>query len=319
MMRLATSPIVRCLVALLACPVIHVRAADIEWNANWKAGERAVYEVERCRRSSDPAKPTNNCAKGRLEIAVLRADDKGSLQQWKSDTAFRQLAEGRMTPEAIAAMEKAQNLAAEIEFDASAQPVRLVNAKDVRAMLDSAMHALTEPSPGRKELDPKVVEQVRAAMSQLTAHDERLLALAAKDATVLYSPLGGSFTPGKTVQLESSIPSPFGTAPLQSTLSLTTRVTDASRKTMELQLDEEIDRRALLEAMDSLVTPLIASAGGAEKAKEVRAAMSTMTLRRTTTYQVNLGSSWATSVRTRQTLDISGRQRVDTAEFRRIR
>lgn len=305
--------------ALLALAAFHAHAADVEWLPQWKADDNAAYAVERCRKSNDPKRPVDACAKGTLEIEVLRADDKGSLQRWKTDTVIDGLVSSGLPAEAVAAFSKASGLAMDIEFDESAQPVRLVNANEVRALLDSVADALTTASSGSKPLDPKVAAGVKALMSQLTSTDDRLLALAAKDARILYSPLGGSFPLGETVRIKSSMPSPFGTAPIQSTLSITTQAAAPESKELELQLDEDVDRAAMLEAMDAMLKPLIQAAGRPEAAAEIRKAMSSMTMRRLTTYKVQPHSPWATQVRWSQTVEVSGRQRVDSTEFKRVR
>ena len=305
--------------ALLTFAALQAHAADIDWLPSWKTNDKATYDVNRCRRSNDPAKPVDACAKGTLEIEVLRADDKGSLQRWKTDTVIDGLASSGLPPEAVASLGKASSLAMDIEFDESAQPVRLVNAQEVRAMLDSVVNALTTSPVGGKPLDPKVAAGVKAMMSQLTSTDDRLLALATKDARILYSPLGGSFPEGETVRVKSSMPSPFGTAPLQSTLNITTKATGAAGKDVELQLDEDIDRAAMLEAMDAMLKPMIQAAGRPEAAAEIKKAMSSMTMRRSTTYKVQPDSSWAQQVRWSQTVEVSSRQRVDSIEFSRTR
>lgn len=304
---------------LFSLAAFQARAADVEWLPQWKTGDKAAYEVERCRKSNDPRKPVDVCAKGSLQIEVLRADAKGSLQRWKTDTVIDGLASSGLPPETVAAFGRASSFAMDIEFDDAAQPVRLVNASEVRALLDSMVGTLTTSPPGGQPLDPKLAAGVKALMSQLTGTDDRLLALAAKDARILYSPLGGSFPVGQTVQVQSSMPSPFGTAPIQSTLRITTQAGAPDSKDIELQLDEDIDRAAMLEAMDAMLKPMIQAAGRPEAAAEIRKAMSSMTMRRATTYKVQPDVPWAAHVRWQQTVDVSGRKRVDSSEFRRSR
>ncbi|MCM5682584.1 hypothetical protein M8A51_23890 [Schlegelella sp. S2-27] len=156
-------------------------------------------------------------------------------------------------------------------------------------------------------------------MAQLTGTDERLLSVAARDAAVLYSPLGGSFPEGETVRMTSSMPSPFGGGSIQSTMSISTRATEPAGAAMELQVDEEIDRAALAEVTGELLQPMIQAAGRPEAAEEMRKALASMTLRRATTYRVQLSSSWAQHVHWQQTTEVTGRQRVDSLEFKRTR
>jgi hypothetical protein len=302
--------------ALLACTVLHANATDVEWLPGWKTNDKAAYEVERCKKSEDPAKPADACLKGRLEIEVLRADSHGSLQRWKSNTVIEGLAGSGLAADALA---KASSVVMDIEFDDFAQPVRLVNASEVRAMLDSVVNALTTAPADGKAPDTKTSTAVKALMSQLTSSDERLLALATKDASILYSPLGGSFSVGETVRVQSSVPSLFGTAPIQSTIAITTKAATSDNSELELQFDEDIDRAAMLEAMDTLLKPLIQAAGRPEAAAEIKKAMASMTFSRLATYKVLVNSPWATQVQWRQTVEAGGRQRLESIAFKRTR
>lgn len=305
--------------ALFACTVLHAPAAEVGWLPRWKTNDTASYEVERCRKSNAPGKPVNACLKGQLEIEVLRADSKGSLQRWRSNAIVDELTGSGLPAEAAAALGEASSLALDIEFDDVAQPIRLVNATEVRVLLDKTTDALTAATADDKALDPKLVAGVKALMSHLTSTDERLLAMVSRDVGILYSPLGGSFTVGETVSIPSSIPSPFGTAPLRSTIAVTTSLAKPDGAELELQLAEDIDRAGLLEVMDEMLKPLIQATDKPEAAAEMKRAMSSVIIQRFTTYKVVPDDAWASHVYWRETIEVGSRQRVTTLTFKRTR
>lgn len=307
---------VPCAVALAMCTVFTTQAAqteDIDWLPSFKANERVAYEVKRCRKVDHPTRPVDACHTGVIEIEVLSANDAGSRQRWSSDAM---LDRGSLPAPAQDALAVTANFAMEFEFNADAQPVRVVNAAALRAKLDEALDVMLAPRDG-KAPDPKLAAGVKTLMTQLTSTDEKLLALAGKDASILYSLLGGVYRPGTTLEFKSSLPSPFGTAPLQSAVRVATQRTAAPAPPLEIQVDEDIDREALLQAIEAVVQPLLQSQPGA--AGELRKAMSSMTMKRVTTYQVKPDEPWPVSVRFRQTVDVQGRRRVDDTEYRRVR
>jgi hypothetical protein len=114
------------------------------------------------------------------------------------------------------------------------------------------------------------------------------------------------------------MPSPLGTAPVQSTIRITTHA-GTSDKDIEVQLDEVVDRAAMLEAVEAMLKPMIQAAGRPEAAAEIKKAMSSMTMRRAATYKVQPDVPWAAHVRWQQTVEVAGRQRADSSEFKRVR
>ncbi|RZL00229.1 MAG: hypothetical protein EOP36_16480 [Rubrivivax sp.] len=66
-----------------------------------------------------------------------------------------------------------------------------------------------------------------------------------------------------------------------------------------------------------MIKPLIQGVGRPEAAEEIKKAMASMSMSRSTRYQVHLDSSWPLHVVWNQTIEASGRQRTDTVEFKR--
>ncbi len=302
---------------LLAVSASHVWATEVEWLPSWKAKDRAAYEVTRCKPIKAEGQTVDTCVKGRLDIVVLRANATSSLQRWNSDILGEALASSGLAPEALATLREAMRFSMDIEFDGAAQPVRLLNGDEIRQKL-KAVYSMRTLSKDGKPLDAKALAATEAFVGQLLGSDARLLALMAKDANILYSPLGGSFTIGQTVQVESSMPSPFGSAPFKSTLSVTTQAGGAGTRELQLDIIEDLDRNSLAAALDDIVKPLVGNLGKPEAAAEMRAAFSSMTLRRNSRYRIQPASSWPLLVNWRQSLEVSGQSRLEVTEFKRL-
>ncbi|RZL00230.1 MAG: hypothetical protein EOP36_16485 [Rubrivivax sp.] len=227
--------------ALLTLTTLSAHATDIEWQPSWKANDQATYEVKRCRKANGP-RPVDACATSQIEILILRADGQGSVQRWKTAALGEGLAGMGLPPEMASVMDKASRTAMDIEFNESVRPVRLINAQEVRSVLESVTGALTASS--LMKADPRLAATVKAMMSQLVSTDDKLLALSTKDPGILYSPLGGRFSVGRTVRTRSSMLSPFGSTPIESTVSITTEAKDTTSREVALTVDEDIDREA---------------------------------------------------------------------------
>jgi hypothetical protein len=303
--------------SVAALSAFGAHAADIDWLPNWAAQDKAVYEVKRCRQSNGP-KPVDLCGTSQLEILVLQSDIKGSVQRWRSGGLVEGLAASGLSPEMAALLKKASQTPMDIEFDESAQPVRLRNAKEVRAMFDAVIQGLTS-APEIKGADPRLPAMVKDTVARLVDTDEKLLALSSKDASILYSPLGGRFPDGETKRLRSAMPSPFGTAPIGSMVSITAQLPDPAGREMQLAIDEDIDPAAIGGLVDEMIKPMLQNLGRPEAIAEVRKALLGMTMSRSTRYRINLDSAWPMNVTWKQSIETGDRHRIDQIEFRRIR
>ena len=302
-------------IALLGLTTLPARATDIEWRPSWKADDKAGYDVKRCRKADGP-RPVDACTTGKIEILVLRADEKGSVQRWQSEVLGDGLSRLGLSTDLAELLGKASRTPVDIEFNQLVQPVRLVNAKEVRAMFESVIDAVTTSSAVDKH--PKAAAAVKSLVAQLVSTDDKLLALSIKDPSVIYSPLGGVFPLGETVRVRSSMPSPFGATPIQSTMSITTHASDPASRDVRMTIDEEVDRAVLDSLVDAMIKPMLQQAGGQpEVIEEVRKAMSSMTIKRSSRYQVRLDSSWPLSVVWNQSIEGAGRHRTETVEFTR--
>lgn len=261
-------------------------------------------------------KPPNTCVKSQLDIEVLRVDAKGSLQRWNSDRVIDALP---VPIDLAVAVARAPRVAMDIEFDDTAQPVRLVNGAEIRSLLNSGLEAVTQEGPGKKPLDPARAAVVKTLVSKVTDSDESLLALVALDVTILYSPIGSSFPLGKTVSAPSSLPSPFGSGRVQSTIAATAKAAAPDGTSLELSLVEDIDRAAFTKAADAAVKEMIPAASRPEAMAKMKKRMESLKVRRVATYTSRLGSPWAAQVQWRQTIESDGLVRVDAVDFKRVR
>lgn len=309
----------RLAVLLLAISTFQTRADQVEWLPRWSAGDKSTYEFERCKTRKDSSKPLNACIKGKIDIEVLRADAKGSLQRWILDSAVEGLLGNLASADVQSAVRDAAHIELEIEFDDAAQPLRLINAEEIRGRMHAATEAVLSASSEGQPRDPKVTEGVRKLMGQLMSSDASLLALVAKDAHILYSPLGGSFELGELVRGRSTMPSPFGGHSIESNVEIKAQMSQAAEPVLVLQVDETIDRGSLLAMAEQVLLPTVRASGKPGAEEMARKAFSAVNLSRRAVYVARLESPWAQQVDWTQTAEAEGAQRVETVTLRRLR
>lgn len=298
---------------LLACATPHAQATEVELKPSWKTGTKAVYEVSRCRKEARFLMPADTCIKNSIQIEVLRTGPNGSRQLWKTSTPTENLG-GSIAGSAMDPMiEKALNGKLDIEFDESAQPVRLLNAKEVRDTLEAAYQSIAEQA-SRAGKDTQTIARGRAFMSQLLSTDAQLIALTTKDVSILYAPIGGRYTLDTPLQGRSTMQTPFG-GQIEAKVTVTARAGSSPGAGIEVRMDEELDPEAVRRLTGKMIEAASPASGSSAAEVQARA----IDLRRTAVYQMQPGSSWPARVRWTQTAKGDGEERTESIEFKRTR
>lgn len=259
----------------------------------WRVGERVHYEMQRTReRNQDDGNMPQPEVLIDVELEVLEADEDGYVLAWTERIRkFEAPGPGGDVARRLAKLFDNYRLLLRVDRWSAIEGVE--NLDDVQQRTSKMIDLLREEMLNQG-LAARDVDSILTAVRQAYTDEGQLVELITRAPSILFLPLGiDKLVPGKAVEYDDELPSPFGTEPLPTTGRFEITRVDARAQTATIAWSQTFDPEeataAIRQGVERLAQRLGQSPGEA-KLNDV------FEIRDSAECEVDMKTGWPTSV-----------------------